>query len=466
MTNWTLDELARWDDRIQEKVQEFGLDCYPQEFEVCDQTAMLGYMAYHGMPSHYPHWSFGKSFEKTKTMYDHGVSGLPYEMVINSDPCLAYLMRDNSLCLQILTIAHVYGHNDFFKKNFNFAAGTRADETVAMFKARADRVRRYQEDPSISALVVEEWLDSCHALSFSRSKNPSVPRLSHTDQVRRAIEAASPPEDPFPLLARRTEAPPPDLSRVPLEPDEDLLLFIRDHRRDLADWQRDILTIVDDEARYFIPQIETKIMNEGWASFWHHKIMNSLGLPQDIHLEFLVRHNQVVCPHPRSINPYHLGFVLWHRIEEKFGGADTPEGRRKMFEVRESDRDTSFLRRFLDAETMREIDMFSYAQRGEHYVVDEVAEEGWEDIKAKLIRQTGTASMPTIKIHDADYGGARGLYLVHEHEGRDLEVTHAEKTLGHLRHLWGGKVWLRCILRGKPTLLCSGPDGFDAKLIN
>ena len=466
MTAWQLDDLARWDDKIQEKVQEFGLDCYKQEFEVCDQTAMLGYMAYHGMPSHYPHWSFGKSFEKTKTMYDHGVSGLPYEMVINSDPCLAYLMRDNSMCLQILTIAHVYGHNDFFKKNFNFAAGTRASETIATFKARADRVRRYAEDPSIGAEAIEDWLDASHALSFSRSKNPSIPRLSASEQRQRAIDAARPRDEPFPLLTKKKEPAALDLGRTPVEPDEDLLLFIRDHRRDLADWQRDLLTIVDDEARYFIPQIETKIMNEGWASFWHHKIMHSLGLPQDIFLEFLVRHNQVVCPHPRSINPYHLGFVLWHEIEKKFGGAESKEGRAKMFAVRESDRDVSFLRRFLDAETMRAVDMYSYAQRGEHLVVDEIAEEGWEDIKAKLLRQTGTAGMPVIKIHDADYGNARGLYLVHEHEGRDLEVTFAEKTLGHLRQLWGGKVWLRCKLRGKPTLLSSGPDGFDAKLIN
>ena len=123
MADWSLKDLAYWDDAIRERVDEFGLRCYPQEFEICDHGQMLGYMAYHGMPAHYPHWSFGKSYEKTKTMYDHGVSGLPYEMVINSDPCLAYLMRDNSLCLQILTIAHVYGHNDFFANNFTFTSG-------------------------------------------------------------------------------------------------------------------------------------------------------------------------------------------------------------------------------------------------------------------------------------------------------------------------------------------------------
>ena len=185
MTTWTLRDLEYWDDKIREKVAEFGLDCYPQEFEVCDQNAMLGYMAYHGMPSHYPHWSFGKAFEQTKTMYDHGVQGLPYEMVINSNPCLAYLMRDNSLCLQVLTIAHVYGHNDFFKNNFTFTTATNAAETLASFKTRADRMRRYIEDPSIGSEQVELFLDAAHALSFSALAQPG-------DQAARARAAADP----------------------------------------------------------------------------------------------------------------------------------------------------------------------------------------------------------------------------------------------------------------------------------
>ena len=140
-TDYTLKDLEYWDVRVREKVEEFGLDCYPQEFEICDHAQMLGYMAYSGMPSHYPHWSYGKAYEKLKTLYDHGVSGIPYEMVINSSPALAYLMRDNTLCLQILTIAHVYGHNDFFKNNFTFKS-TRAEFTIGTFKAHADRVRR------------------------------------------------------------------------------------------------------------------------------------------------------------------------------------------------------------------------------------------------------------------------------------------------------------------------------------
>src|SRR5262245_45464186 len=169
-------DLEEWDSRIRTLVEAFGLDCYPQEFEICDHNDMLGYMAYSGMPSHYPHWSYGKSYEKLKTLYDHGVSGLPYEMVINSDPAIAYLMRDNTLCLHILTIAHVYGHNDFFKKNFNFQA-TRAEFTVGSFKANAQRVRSYIEDPSIGADQVESILDAAHALSLQMRRNRAVKKL-------------------------------------------------------------------------------------------------------------------------------------------------------------------------------------------------------------------------------------------------------------------------------------------------
>src|ERR671927_980963 len=171
--SYSIHDLQEWNQKIREKVQEFGLSCYPQEFEVCDHFQMLGYMAYSGMPSHYPHWSYGKNFEKLKTLYEYGVSGLPYEMVINSNPAIAYLMRDNSLLLQVLTIAHVYGHNDFFKNNFTFKT-TRAEYTIETFKAHANRVRQYIEDPSIGLDKVEPVLDAAHALSLQCRRNLAI----------------------------------------------------------------------------------------------------------------------------------------------------------------------------------------------------------------------------------------------------------------------------------------------------
>ncbi len=476
MANWDIKDLEYWDGAIRERVQEFGLDCYPQEFEVCDHGQMLGYMAYHGMPAHYPHWSYGKSYEKTKTMYDHGVSGLPYEMVINSNPCLAYLMQDNSLCLQILTIAHVYGHNDFFKNNFNFVTATRAEHTLAQFKVRADRVRDYLEDPSIGEERVESLLDAAHALSLNCRRNFGIRKLKPEEQRERRIEAAQPPADPFFRLHRRPEFQEPDLRRVPLEPEEDILLFIRDHNPHLHAWEQDLLTIVHEEAQYFIPQIETKIMNEGWASYWHHKIMNSLDLPQEIHLEFLVRHNQVICPHPGSINPYHVGYKLWHDIERRFDdptddeveayGRPNKSGRDKIFEVRETDRDVSFLRRFLTEKLMRDLDLFEFEPRGDNLVVTKVSDEDhWRDVKETLLRTVGMHAQPVIKIVDADYGNNRALYLRHEHDQRDLHIGYAEKTLGYLYRLWGRRVLLETLMKGKKTLLSYGEHGFDAKLM-
>jgi stage V sporulation protein R len=466
MATWSLDDLAYWDAKIREQVDVLGLDCYPQEFELCNHNDMLAYMAYSGIPSHYPHWSYGKSFEKLKTLYEYGLSGLPYEMVINSSPALAYLMRDNSLCLQILTIAHVYGHNDFFKNNFTFRSATDAKETLASFKARADRVRGYIEDPSIGAESIELFLDAAHALSFNRSRNLAIKKLKPAEQRQRLIDQTHPTPDAFHRLHRRVEPTQPDLSREPLEPDADILLFIRDHNRDLADWQRDLLTIVDEEARYFIPQIETKIMNEGWASHWHHRIMTSLDLPQDILLEFMVRHNQVICPHPGGLNPYHVGFMVWRDIEKRFGGVGSKEALAKLMEVRETDRDVSFLRRFLTEELCRELDLFTWKPRGEHLVVNEIAdEEHWSDVKNALLKQIGTGSMPVIRIHDANYKGRRALYLVHEHDGRDLDMTHADKTLSHLKQLWGRDSYLLTYVRGKKTMMSVTDAGFDAKLV-
>lgn len=475
MANYEISDLAEWDRRIQDKAGEFGLTWYPQEFEICDHNGMLGYMAYSGMPSHYPHWSYGKSYEKLKTLYDHGVSGLPYEMVINSSPAIAYLMRDNTLLLQILTIAHVYGHNDFFKNNFTYKS-TRAELTVEIFKAHALRVRRYVEDPSIGIEKVERILDAAHALSWQCRRNLAIRKLDRREQINRAVDAAQPRYDPFQKIHSRPETQQADLHKVPIEPDEDLLLFIRDHNPFLAEWERDLLTIADEEAKYFIPMMETKIMNEGWASYWHHRIVESLGINQGLHLEFIVRHNQVVRPIPGQINPYHLGLKIWEDIYRRWtnptkeeierDGAPTKSGDEKLFEVREVERDSSFLRRYLTEDLLREMDIFEYESRGEEYVVSKVADDdGWKQVKETLIKNVGTASIPVIKVEDADFGQARTLYLKHYHDGRDLLLEYAEKTIAYLQRLWGREVVLETTVDGKRSLLCCNERGFSVRAL-
>src|SRR5512132_328734 len=225
---YTIEDLQKWNERIMTLVEHFGLDPFPQEFEICDYEDMLAYMVYSGMPSHYPHWSYGKGFEKLKTLYEYGVSGLPYEMVINSNPSIAYLMRDNSLALQVLTIAHVYGHNDFFKNNFTFKT-TRAEFTTSTFKAHADRVRRYVDMPSIGVDRVEAVLDAAHALSLQCRRNLAIRKLSEQDERDRLVDASRPAHDPFHRIHRRADVVEPDLRHTPPTPDEDLLLFVRDH---------------------------------------------------------------------------------------------------------------------------------------------------------------------------------------------------------------------------------------------
>jgi stage V sporulation protein R len=457
--DYDLPDLEAWDARIRDQIEAFGLDCYPQEFELCDHHDMLAYMAYSGMPSHYPHWSYGKSFEKLKTLYDYGVSGLPYEMVINSNPALAYLMAGNSLLLQILTIAHVYGHNDFFKNNFTFRS-TRAEYTIGTFKAHAQRVRTYHEDPSIGLDRVETILDAAHALSLQCRRNLAVHKLSEEDSRKAALAAAAPRPDPFQRIHRAQEYVEPDLRKTPLVPDQDLLLFIRDHNPYLSEWEKDLLTISHEEAQYFIPQIETKIMNEGWASYWHKRILDSLELDPDLAFEFVVRHNQVVRPHEGSINPYHVGLRIWEDIYRRAGSNADAE----IFAVREADRDTSFLRRHLTEELIRDLDLFQYQRKGNEYVITEVADgEGWRDIRDTLIANVGTNTIPVIRVIDGDSGGKRTLVLEHVHDGRDLHPEYAERTLAFVYQLWQHEVALETVMGGKRQVLVHNDRGFTVK---
>ena len=457
--DYTVEELQRWDERVLEKALELGLDPFPQHFEISDHFQMIGFIAYSGMPSRYPHWSFGKAYERQKTLYDYGVTGLPYEMVINSNPSIAYLMRDNSLLLQILTIAHVYAHNDFFKNNFAFRH-SRPELTVERFKTHADRIRSYIEAPGIGQEKVESILDAAHALAFQCRRNLEIKRLSREEQKNRLWEASQPRFDPQQTIHQQPEWTPPDIEKIPLEPDEDVLLFIRDYNYQLSDWEKDLINIVHDETQYFLPQIETRIMNEGWASLWHKRVLEALDLPQDLHMEFLVRHNQVLKPAEGQINPYYLGYRIFEDIEKRWDNPSEEErkeysrqggeGRQKIFQVREIDRDVSFLRQYLTEELIREMDLFQHEKRGSDRVVTQVAdEEHWTKIKETLVKSAGTASLPVIKVVDGDYEGKRTLYLQHDYDGRELDLEYAEKALKYAQQLWGFDVILETFLDEK-----------------
>ncbi|MDO8558339.1 MAG: SpoVR family protein [bacterium] len=453
MTDWTIKDLERYEEAISKIAKEEGLNCFEQEYEICDHAEMIGYMAYNGMPAHYPHWSFGKSFERSETLYRYGVQGLPYEMVINADPSLAYLMRSNSLALHIVTIAHAgCGHNDFFKNNRCFRH-TRPEYTMQRFKTHADRVREYTKDPSIGRRRVEQVLTAAHALSLHRRRNIEAPRLNQAEQRKRLFESAQPRKDEWTDIHSRPDYKTPDLSRVPLEPEEDILLFIRDFNPSLESWEKDLLTIVAEESDYFWPQIETKIMNEGWATYWHYKILNSLKLPPELHLEFLKLHNQVIAPHIGSINPYRLGFELFKDIyrrwenptpeeKEKYG-LSGGEGKSKIFSVRAAERDISFLHQYLTEEFLRRFFFVEYAEDEEEIMItDTVDEHNWQDFRGQIVQNTGSNSIPDIRVYDSNFKNAQTLLALHCFDGRELHPEYAAHTLRHFQTLWRRRVHL------------------------
>ncbi|MGE5404460.1 MAG: SpoVR family protein [Candidatus Saccharibacteria bacterium] len=434
-------DLEYYNRIIEEAVEYFGLDCYPQDFEICNYNDMISYEAYSGMPSRYPHWSFGKAWERIKTFYRYNLTGLPYEMVINSNPCLAYLMKENTLLLQVLTMAHVYGHNDFFKNNRLFKSATRAEYTTEIFKSHANRLREYIADPSIGYSRVERILDAAHGLRFQVYRITDEKHLAPEEQKKRLMEAYYTPkqlEEQILPAAKKESAP--DWNQIPLEPEEDILLVLMRYAK-LTEWEKDIINIVREEALYFIPQIETKIMNEGWASFWHYKILNHLELPQSMHIEFIKRHNQVVSPHEGSLNPYHLGFEIWSKLERE------SEDKQSIFAIREQERDASFLRRYLDEDLCRELNLFQYHKLGSNYIIKEISDEpGWHKIRDTLVTNVGMNSIPVIKVIDITTDNI--LDMAQEQDGRELLQEYAQETLKYIARLWGHKVRLHTKVGG------------------
>lgn len=376
-----IDEIIKWNEKIEEKVKEFNLDVYPQEFEIIGYKEMLAYEAYIGMPSKYPHWSFGKAYDKKKTLYEMNIVGLPYEIVINSNPCLAFLMRENNMVLHILTMAHVYGHNDFFKNNRMFKEYTNAENVVEMFKRHSDIIKGFIDDINIGYENVERVLDTAHGMKF----------------------------------------------QISLDNEEDIFEYLI-KESNLLEYEKTILRIVKKESKYFMPQIETKIMNEGWASFWHYKILKSLNLDFPMHFEFLKKHNEVVAPLIGALNPYYIGFKIFMDIEKRFGIE-------KAFEVRALERDSSFLRKYLTKELINELKLYKFGKKSFEFIVEEVGdEEGYKEIIEELSNSVGIANIPFISIE----GFSKEedcLILNHIFDGRELDLIYAKETLKNISNL-------------------------------
>ena len=429
MNDWSFSDLELYDERICEIAKSHNLDWFPIIYEICDYYEMIGHMSYHGMPSHYRHWSYGKSFERTHQMYNLGVEGLPYELIINANPSIAYLMRENPLYLQILIMAHCVGHSDFFKHNRIFK-DTRPEQTVIKFKSARDRIKKYIENPSIGIEKVEKILDAAHSIRF-QTERYGRKRITHEKIKADYIDKINKSAD----LSLYADV---DLDRVPIDPDYDLLGFLIEHGKHYEDWELDLLEIVRTESLYFIPQVQTKILNEGWACFWHFKIMNELNLDQKYHIPFLKSHNQVVRPHIGGVNPYNIGFYIFNKIEREMGLDE-------CFLTRSTHDDVSAIRMFLDQEDFEELNLFSYSHNKNAVVIDDVSDEiGWEQVKQELVRNTGVNPIPRVYVDEITEFDE--LILVHEHDGRDLELNYAETVVNQVKKLWYGDVKLFTVI--------------------
>ena len=428
-----------------------GLDPYPTHFEIVPASIMYEFGAY-GLPGRFSHWTHGKAYHRLRTMYDYGLSKI-YELVINSNPCYAFLLEGNSPVQNKLVIAHVLAHCDFFKNNVYFSPTSR--QMVETASNNADRIRLYEFQHG--KLEVEELLDS--VLAIQELIDPDV-FIKHKKRDDGNAERLTPYDDLFERDEPEVQEQPKEPTRFPKEPEKDVLLFIAENAANLQDWQRDVIHIVRNEMLYFLPQMETKIMNEGWASYWHARIMRELSLSEAEYVDFAALHSAVLSPSKMNVNPYYLGMKIFEDIERRWNepteeeksvfGRKDGEGRQKIFEVREVENDVSFLRSYLTKELVDELDMYIYKLEGEEL---KVVEKDWEKIRDMLVASMTNFGNPVILVEDADYHGNRELYLKHSYEGIELDIEYAEKTLMHVYRLWDRTVHVETVVDNNKVVL-------------
>ncbi|MEZ7793689.1 SpoVR family protein [Niallia circulans] len=451
-------ELEYAIEEITEIATGFGLDFYPMRYEICPADIIYTFGAY-GMPTRFSHWSFGKQFHKMKLHYDLGLSKI-YELVINSNPCYAFLLDSNSLINNKLIVAHVLAHCDFFKNNVRFQNTKR--EMVESMAATADRIRQYEI--KYGKQEVETFLDA--VLAIDEHIDPSLmrPKLAWSmDDVEfvEEEETASTPYDELWGLDDRNKPKKPKkkvAKKFPPQPEKDILLFIENFSRELTDWQRDILTMMREEMLYFWPQLETKIMNEGWASYWHQRIVRELDLTSAEAIEFAKLNAGVVQPSKTGINPYYLGLKIFEDIEERYNnpteemkqrGVKPGSGREKMFEVREIESDISFLRNYLTKDLVMREDMYLFQKQGRDY---KIVDKAWKQVRDQLVSMRVNGGFPYITVNDGDYNKNGELYLKHGFEGIELDLKYLEKVLPYIHQLWGRGVHMETVVEDKPLL--------------
>jgi len=439
--------LHRAIDEITEIATGFGLDFYPMRYEICPADIIYTFGAY-GMPTRFTHWSFGKQFHKMKLQYDLGLSQI-YELVINSNPCYAFLLDTNSLIQNKLIVAHVLAHCDFFKNNVRFS-NTRKDMVESM-TATAERIANYEMVHGKEE--VERFLDA--VLAIQEHIDPSIlrPQRANDDQNvedDEEIILKTPYDDLWNInqkpIAKKVVSKVGE--KTPRNQEKDLLLFILQYSRELEEWQRDILTMMREEMLYFWPQLETKIMNEGWASFWHQQILREMDLTTDETIEFATLNANVIQPSKTTINPYYLGLKIYEDIEKRYNhptekmrrfGVQPNSGREKIFEVRNIESDISFIRNYVTKELVQKEDLYLFEKKGSNY---EITNKDYEDVRNQLVSMRVNGGFPFIVVENGDYLRNGELYLVHKYEGTELDLKYLENVLPYIYQLWGRIVHL------------------------
>ncbi|MBF0491310.1 MAG: SpoVR family protein [Deltaproteobacteria bacterium] len=482
------EELVEWNIKIEKIAREVGLDFFPVFFEVVDWKEMNMIAAYGGFPNRYPHWSFGMQYQELSKSYAYGLSKI-YEMVINNNPCYAYLLHSNHLVDQKLVMAHVYGHCDFFKNNVYFSHTNRKmmDE-MANHKIR---VRRYIDQQGHDE--VERFLDVCLSIeNLIDNHGPFIKRRAEQEgRVLQEGEEAQPlvkkmkskgymdkfinPKEFLESEKKKIKKSQEQEREFPESPVRDVLLFLLEHAP-MERWKRDILAMIRDEAYYFLPQMQTKIMNEGWASYWHSTLMTRRIMNSSEFIDYADHHSGTVASNGR-LNPYKLGIELFRDIEDRWNkgrfGKEYEEcdnmvekkrwdkktgiGKQKIFEVRKLYNDLTFIDTFLTEDFCRENKMFAFDYNKANNTY-QITSTDFKKVKDKLLAQLTNSGRPMLSVVNGNYKNRSELYLKHQYEGFELKIDWLKEVLKNLHQIWTRPVYVETKFEDHEHVF-----GFDGK---
>jgi stage V sporulation protein R len=459
-------ELQKAQAEIREIARNYGLDCFDTIFELVDYDEINEIAALGGFPTRYPHWRFGMEYDYLNKSYTYGLQKI-YELVINNDPCYAYLQTGNMIVDQKLVMAHVHGHCDFFKNNMWFSKTNR--KMLDEMANHATRIREYQDRFGVD--LVESFIDVCASMdnlidfyapfvqktsekvsnsSDDREESNPIKRFESKDYMDHYVN----PKAFLDEQEKKAQQDKEKFKKFPPRPERDILQFLINFAP-LENWQREVLSIIREEAYYFAPQGQTKIMNEGWASYWHSTIMTNHVLRDSEVIDYADHHSGTLGARPGQINPYKLGIELYRDIEErwnkgKFGKeyeeCDDSEkkkrwdkklglGRQKIFEVRKLHNDVTFIDSFINEEFCYQQKLFTYAfnrRTGMYEIVD----RDWRKVKDQLLFGLTNFGNPIICVDDANFENRGEMLLTHQHEGIDLEYDKAVETLKNIQLMW------------------------------